>query len=199
MKEQEHLLERPGSEIGGPQKGLRGAIESVAHLRRERPAVRNVNKEFRESFSSLERVALFITVHIGSFGFFLIILAWTILWLAWNTLGPPGKRFDPAPAFVLWLFISNMLQILLMPLIMVGQNLLSRHAELRAESDFDVNVKAEKEIEAILLHLEDQARHLERQGELMLQILKRLETTDAATPNPAAAGGGIGTEARPLG
>jgi uncharacterized membrane protein len=199
MKGQEHLLERLENEIGGTQKGVRGAIESVAHLRREHPGIRNVNQEFRESFSPLERVALYITVHIGSFGFFLIILTWTILWLAWNTLGPAGRRFDPAPAFVLWLFISNMLQILLMPLIMVGQNLLSRHAEIRAESDFDVNVKAEKEIEAILLHLEEQAKHFERQGELMLQILKHLETANAVTAIATGPGGDLSNEARPLG
>jgi uncharacterized membrane protein len=180
MKEQEHLLRRLGNEMGQTEKGVVGAIESVAHLRRSHPPVSNVNQKFRDSFSPLERVALFITVHIGSFGFFLIILAWTILWLAWNTLGPARARFDPAPAFVLWLFISNMIQILLMPLIMVGQNLLSRHAEFRAESDYEVNVKAEKEIEAVLLHLERQAEHLERQGELILQILKRVEMTDSS-------------------
>jgi uncharacterized membrane protein len=55
-----------------------------------------------------------------------------------------------------------------MPLIMIGQNLQGRHAEKRAESDFEVNVKAEKEIETILLHLE-------RQNDLMLKILDKLE------------------------
>ena len=48
-----------------------------------------------------------------------------------------------------------MIQIFLMPLVLVGQNLQSRHAEARAEADFEVNTKAEREIEAILLHLED--------------------------------------------
>ena len=57
----------------------------------------------------------------------------------------------------------------LMPFIMIGQNLQGRHAEARAESDFEVNVKAEREIETILLHLENQA-------EMLLQIVRRLET-----------------------
>jgi len=43
-----------------------------------------------------------------------------------------------------------------MPLIMIGQNLQGRHAEARAESDFEVNIKAEAEVETILLHLEQQ-------------------------------------------
>jgi len=58
---------------------------------------------------------------------------------------------------------------------MVGQNLQGRHSELRAEADFDVNKQAEKEIEAILLHLEHQAAQIERQGELVLEILKKLD------------------------
>ena len=42
-----------------------------------------------------------------------------------------------------------------MPLIMVGQNLQSKHAEIRAENDFDVNVMAEKEIKEIKQELRD--------------------------------------------
>lgn len=130
--------------------------------------IRNVNEEHRKRLTRLERAAVWITAKVGSMGFFIIIFVWTILWLGWNTLGPKAARFDPFPAFVLWLFLSNMLQIFLMPLIMIGQNLQGRHSEARAESDFEVNVKAEKEIEAILLHLE-------QQNDLMLKILHHLE------------------------
>ena len=130
--------------------------------------IRNVNIEHKKSLTRLEKLAVLITDKIGSMGFFIIICVWTFVWLGWNTLGPKESRFDPFPAFVLWLFLSNMLQIFLMPLIMIGQNLQGRHAEKRAESDFEVNVKAEKEIETILLHLE-------RQNDLMLKILDKLE------------------------
>ena len=165
-----------------------GAVQRVAHFKHDHPPVRNVNEQYEQSFTPLERIALMVTTRVGTFGFFLIILTWTILWLGWNTLGPEGYRFDPAPAFVLWLFISNMIQILLMPLIMVGQNLLSRHADFRAESDYETNLKAEREIEVILQHLENQAAHLERQGELILEILNRIETPAGdRQPAPAAA------------
>ena len=43
-----------------------------------------------------------------------------------------------------------------MPLIMVGQNLQGKHAELRAENDYQINLKAEKEISIIISHLEYQ-------------------------------------------
>ncbi|MCX6004063.1 MAG: DUF1003 domain-containing protein, partial [Chloroflexi bacterium] len=97
--------------------------------------LRNVNIEHKKSFTPLEKLAIWITDRVGTMGFFLIIFGWTLLWLSWNLLGPINLRFDPLPAFALWLFISNMIQIFLMPLIMVGQNLQSRHAEMRAEAD----------------------------------------------------------------
>ncbi len=140
----------------------------LKELRKLRKPIRNVNVERKRSLTPLERFAVWITDHIGSMGFFIIIVVWTFTWLGWNTLGPRTSRFDPFPAFVLWLFISNMLQIFLMPLIMIGQNLQGAHAEARAQSDYDVNVKAEREVEAILLHLE-------RQNDLILRILDHLE------------------------
>ena len=143
---------------------LREAHEELKKLRKP---IRNVNVLHKESLSLLETFAVKLTNHVGSIGFFLIIFGWTILWLGWNTIAPKEWRFDPFPAFVLWLFISNVIQIFLMPLIMIGQNLQGRHAENRAESDFEVNIRAEKEIEVILLHLE-------HQNELIMEILKNI-------------------------
>ncbi|MCC6627301.1 MAG: DUF1003 domain-containing protein [Chloroflexi bacterium] len=168
------------------QRSLDGTTRLVAHWAHAHPPVRNINQEFQTSFSPLERMALAVTRRVGTPGFFLLIASWTILWLGWNLIGPAGARFDPAPAFVLWLFISNLIQLLLMPLLLVGQNLLNRHAELRADADFEVNQKAETEVEAILLHLEHQAASIEHQEELSLRILRRLEALTAADPGAAA-------------
>lgn len=123
-------------------------------LKAQRQPIHRVNREHTQSLSGLERLALWITNHVGTMGFFFVIFCWTVGWLGWNSLAPMGLRFDPFPAFVLWLFISNMIQIMLMPMIMIGQNLQNRHTELRATSDYEVNVKSEREIEAILAHLE---------------------------------------------
>ncbi len=152
------------------QNKLKAAHEELKALRKP---IHNVNAKHKESLSQLEKIAVKVTDHVGSVGFFLVIFIWTLLWLGWNTIAPDDLKFDPFPAFVLWLFISNMIQIFLMPLIMIGQNLQGRHAEKRAESDFDVNVRAEKEIEVILLHLE-------QQNDLILKILANTENADIA-------------------
>jgi uncharacterized membrane protein len=129
--------------------------------------LRNVHKDAVETVTPLKRPALWITIQVGAMGCFLIFFGWTVCWLGRNLLAPQAWQFDPLMAFVFWLFISNVIQILLMPLIMVGQNLLSRHAELRAENDLEVNVRAEKEIEAIL-------RHLEYQNTMLLAMVQKL-------------------------
>lgn len=143
-------------------------LMTLAELKALRKPIKNINIEHHEKLTGLENTATWITKNVGTMGFFFIIFGWTVIWLVWNTLAPSSLRFDPFPAFVLWLFISNVIQIFLMPLIMVGQNMQGRHAEARAEADFEVNVKAEREIENILLRLENQS-------ELILEILHRLE------------------------
>ncbi len=143
-------------------------IATVAQLQENFSPVKNTNKIHRSRLTPMDRLALFVTNKIGTLGFFFIIFVWTLLWLSWNMFAPQNLRFDPFPAFVLWLFISNLIQIHLMPLIMVGQNIQGKHAELRAEHDFQTDQKAEKEIETILLHLENQQK-------LILQILEKIE------------------------
>ncbi len=141
--------------------------------KREAKPLRNANEVHEGSYSGLEKLAIKITDKVGSMGFFIIILSWTILWTGYNIIATeiPGiglKSFDPFPAFVAYLLISNVIQILLMPLIMVGQNLQGRHSETRAELDFEINQKAEKEVLVIL-------QHLEHQSDLIIQLMKHLD------------------------
>ncbi|GAC1313954.1 MAG: hypothetical protein NVSMB24_37980 [Mucilaginibacter sp.] len=137
---------------------------SLEEFRNKRKAILKTSVNAKVKPSVLDKVAVWITDHVGSMGFFLIIFTWTIVWLLWNTLAPKAARFDPFPGFVLWLFISNLIQLFLMPLIMLGQNVQAKHADLRAEADLQINTQAELEIETILTHLE-------YQNDLMLKIL----------------------------
>lgn len=160
-----------------------GPVTLEAFRRRRRPH-RNINREQREKLTPLQRLAVAITQSVGTMGFFFIILTWTVLWLGWNFLAPKPMRFDPPMGFIFWLFISNVIQILLMPLIMVGQNVQGAHAEARAEHDLEINVKAEQEIEVIL-------EHLEYQNKLLLEMIKQLNlnVTEALGRSPPHADG----------
>jgi uncharacterized membrane protein len=167
-------VEREGS-MSATSPAIPPSPPSVADVLRHRRPLRNVHREVLEHISALDRLALWITIHVGSMGFFLTIFGWTVCWLGWNVLAPPALQFDPPMAFVFWLFISNVIQILLMPLIMVGQNLQSSHGEARAENDLQVNVRAEKEIEVIL-------HHLEYQNTMLIAMVQKLGIdTDAGS------------------
>lgn len=145
----------------------------LPRYRHDHPPVRNANVIHEQQLSRLDKLALIITNKVGSMGFFLTILTWTMLWTGYNLLASElpvlgWHAFDPFPAFVAYLLISNVIQILLMPLIMVGQNVQSRHSEIRAELDFEINQKAEQEIMLTL-------RHLEHNTELLLQLMRHVE------------------------
>jgi len=115
--------------------------------------LRNVNEEHEASLSMLEQMAVFISTRVGTPGFFLLILVWTGSWVLWNSMAPVELRVDSGLEFAVWIFISNVLQISLMPLLLIAQNLQSRHDEMRAENDFQTTLKSEQELEVILGHL----------------------------------------------
>jgi uncharacterized membrane protein len=143
---------------------------SLHEFRKQRKPHRNIYRETIDKLSAMDRAACWITNRVGSMGFFLIVLVWTVIWLLWNLLAPESLQFDPPTGFVFWLFISNLIQLLLMPLIMVGQNVQGQHSEMRAEHDLAVNVKAEEEIEVIL-------EHLEYQSAILIAMVEKLGVT----------------------
>jgi uncharacterized membrane protein len=132
-------------------------IRTIADIRREFAPIVNTNEVHQSRLTKTDKLALYITKRVGTMGFFYICAILVTIPIFF------------APALPVVQYISSgYLQLIFLPLIMVGQNLQGRHAELRAEHDYQTNIKAEKEIEAVLLHLE-------KQDETMLEILRRLE------------------------
>jgi uncharacterized membrane protein len=158
--------------IGSRRKAHRAAVEAAA---KGVPP----NQAVKENLSRLDKVAVVITDRVGTMGFFIIIVCWTVLWCGYNILASkvPSLHlhaFDPFPAFVAYLLISNVIQIMLMPLLLVGQNLQGRHSEARAENDYLVNQKAFADTERILQQLEAQSEQMLRIEKMNKQILEHL-------------------------
>ncbi|HRH25521.1 MAG TPA: DUF1003 domain-containing protein [Parcubacteria group bacterium] len=147
---------------------IKHTLPDLEQIIRARHPLKNSFVKTQETLSSAERFAVYVTHHVGSFRFFTILLIWSFLWLAWNLFGPVELRFDPAPAFVIWLFLSNIIQLILLPLILIGQNLENRHTNMQAEEDYQVSKHSEEEIKIII-------GHLENQNELMLEIMRKLD------------------------
>jgi uncharacterized membrane protein len=119
----------------------------------------------RQGFN--QRLAVAVTTVVGTMWAFYFLALWMFLWMSWQSSGKFDLVRDPYP-FAFLLFLGNIVQLLLMPLIMVGQNVQAAHADARAEADFEVNQKAEAEIEKLLEGL----RELDLRT---LEIVKKLE------------------------
>lgn len=108
-------------------------------------------KRFKHEFQKIEtlqdKMADKITKFSGSMSFiYLHILIFTS-WIAYN-LGSHTNGFDPFPFGLLTLIVS-LEAIFLSTFVMLSQNRQSKQADLRAELDYEINVKAEQEISEI--------------------------------------------------
>ena len=92
--------------------------------------------------------------------FLLALAAWVVL----NTTLLRSRAFDPYPYILLNLFLS-MLASLQAPIIMMSQNRLSKKDRIDAGHDYEVNLKAEMEIQQLHAKI-DQLQH-ERWAELI--------------------------------
>ncbi len=110
-------------------------------------ATRNPNEIIEKEMTTGERIADVVAGFGGSWTFiitFAVIL--TIYTLANIILG--GKAWDPYPFILLNLFLS-MLAAIQAPVIMMSQNRQDTKDRLRGELDFDVNRRAESEIQGM--------------------------------------------------
>ncbi|HJW13350.1 MAG TPA: DUF1003 domain-containing protein, partial [Thermoanaerobaculia bacterium] len=128
---------------------LRAADEMLSRLQ-----TRNPNEEMDERLTVGQRVADAVSRFGGSWTFiilfFLFLAAWATINTAWILRRPP----DPYPYIFLNLMLS-MLAAIQAPIIMMSQNRQSMHDRLRADLDYEVNVKAELAIQQLHRKLDE--------------------------------------------
>lgn len=133
-------------------------------------AMRNPNDVIDKEATFGERIADTVAGFGGSWTFIIIFLAVLITYSAINiALGQ--HAWDPYPFILLNLFLS-MLAAIQAPVIMMSQNRQDTRDRLRGELDYDVNRRAESEIQ-------DLARKLNHIGEKIADIEDVLRTRTA--------------------
>jgi hypothetical protein len=76
--------------------------------------------------------------------------------------------------FLLTTWISQQfLQLVLLPVILVGQNVLSHKAELQADEQFHTTMSTYHDIEQIMQHLSAQDAELLRQAKMLMHLLEK--------------------------
>jgi CRP/FNR family cyclic AMP-dependent transcriptional regulator len=118
-------------------------IRSTDEILRRRVA-RNINEEMEIRSTAVERIADVIAVFSGSIPFLILNALWFIGWIVGNTL-PFVRHFDPYPFGFLTMVVS-LEAIFLSIFVLVSQNRQAAKDRLRADAEYEVNLKAELEI-----------------------------------------------------
>jgi CRP/FNR family transcriptional regulator, cyclic AMP receptor protein len=125
------------SMIGEIGKRLQATNELVTSM-----ASRNINEEMDEQMGFGDRLADRVADFVGSWKFVIYFLTGIGIWCVLNILELFFKVFDPYP-FVFLNLVLALVASLQAPLIMMSQNRAQIKDRLRAEQDYQVNVKSE--------------------------------------------------------
>ena len=107
-------------------------------------ATRNANEETESKLTPLERVTDFIADFSGSLPFLILHAAWFLVWIGINVI-PGLSQFDPFPFGLLTMCVS-LEAIFLSVIVLLSQNRQSAKDRIRADIDYEVNLKAELEV-----------------------------------------------------
>lgn len=118
-------------------------LRSTDALLRSRVS-RNINDEMETRSTGVERIADTIAEFAGSLTFLGLNALWFIVWILWNTF-PGTPKFDPYPFGFLTMAVS-LEAIFLSIFVLVSQNRQGAKDRLRADLDYQINLKAELEI-----------------------------------------------------
>jgi len=112
-----------------------------------RQVSRNVLEEAEEKLTFGQRVADRVAKFGGSWPFIMLFAGAMFVWMIINIIRL--THFDPYPFILLNLCLSTLAAVQA-PIIMMSQNRQATKDKLLAENDYQVNLKAEMEIEALL-------------------------------------------------
>src|SRR5947209_12119274 len=106
---------------------------------------KNVNEEEEEMMTFGERLADRVAAFGGSWTFISFLGLVLLSWVGLNTIALHDRGFDPYPYILLNLFLS-MIASLQAPVIMMSQNRQNSKDRLKADLDYEFNLKAEMEV-----------------------------------------------------
>jgi CRP/FNR family transcriptional regulator, cyclic AMP receptor protein len=117
-----------------------------------RSATRNVNVEEAAQLTFADRASDIIAEFGGSWKFIIAAVLFFNVWVLINTLLLTNNGFDPYPYLLLSTAI-NMLAVLQAPFILMSQNRQSHKDRLRAEIDYQINLRNELALNEIIERL----------------------------------------------
>jgi len=126
---------------------------------------RNVNL-LHEAEIANQRIAVTLTRAVGT-------MPCAYLFVCLAIAGFPGLHAS-IPVYVQW-FSQTFLQLVFLPVLSVGQSVLSKHQQLMAEEQFNVTEKTYHDIGQIEYHQHAQDEELSRQSKMLEDIIHTLK------------------------
>ncbi len=118
-------------------------MRSTDEMLRRRTA-RNINEDFEVHSTTAQKIADLIAQFSGSLPFLALNALWFAGWIVWN-VAPGVHHFDPYPFGFLTMVVS-LEAIFLSIFVLVSQNRQAAKDRLRADAEYEVNLKAELEV-----------------------------------------------------
>lgn len=130
----------------------------------------NVNEIHKKNMTLMNKIGLRITLAVGTMTcaiIFSIIAFISLPSVLQQSFA--GGHFQPI-LLVAWV-AQTFLQLVLLSIIMVGQNVQSDHAALRADEEYKTTMTSFTDIEQIIMQLDHQGKELLKQSKLLEQLL----------------------------
>jgi uncharacterized membrane protein len=151
-----------------------------------RGTIRNLNDIRAESLTFGQRLADRVAAVGGSWGFIIGFGVFLVAWTLTNSVLLGRAAFDAYPYIFLNLILS-MIAAIQAPIIMMSQNRAAAHDRAAAQLDYDINMKAEREILAIHERMDREITglHLKMDALLREAGIDPRPLMDAVTPEQA--------------
>ncbi|WP_227356334.1 DUF1003 domain-containing protein [Haladaptatus salinisoli] len=154
------LAEDSADSLSSEEENVLGSLETneiIAH---------DTEEEYQDRLTLGDRLSDRLSEFAGSWRFIILFVAFMAGWMVLNTVVLVSRAFDPYPFILLNLVLST-LAALQAPVIMMSQNRQEDRDRVRAENDYEVNLKSELEVKRI----NDKLDHLlTQQWQRLLEI-----------------------------
>ena len=135
----------------------------------DHPPVRDLNREVERRQTFADRVADDFARLVGSWVFVLVQLGIMVIWIGLNAFNliRPWDRYP----FMFLNFVLSLEAAIWVSVALMALNRMADRDRLRSQQEYEVDVKAEEELKALM-------NHLMHQDEILLQIVNRLDRGD---------------------
>ncbi len=158
----EDMLEKDKGELSSLED------EVVNSFKEHELLAENLNQQFERDLILSERIADKLATTVGSWSFIIGFGVFLLVWMAINTVLIIRHEFDPYP-FILLNLVLSCLAAIQAPVIMMSQKRQESRDRLRADQDYQINLKAELQIRHLNARMDQLITH---QWRRLLEIQK---------------------------